>query len=224
MDLFDDGMSPTSVGREDLLAVLDRYGCLDIVPKEFHDLLDGWTFAWESKRSWLGCTAIEQHTVHVRACLVNDPALLRHTLLHEIAHAVTWMEDPNDGPFDSMEHGERWAEWCRDFGVPDDATAPLGIMRRVAQLEVPCPQGQLVMHALPTPFEDDLDTSGEGAGDGPCCGTLAVNDHIINPPEPEEDETASDPHGFADGLYNVDEGEEVLEDDDDFEIPTSWNR
>jgi len=90
---------------------------------EQHGLIrDGWRFAWSRGRRQLGCVQIAEkknrqtgQTVEVKTLRLSRPhaescarALVRDTVLHEIAHALVGIEHGHDAA---------WKAMCRRIGA-----------------------------------------------------------------------------------------------------------
>lgn len=77
--------------------------------------LDGWTFAFDRARTRLGSCRPSQQRITLSGPLVrlNDETVVRDTILHEIAHALT----PGDG------HGARWRAACQRLGATPERVA-----------------------------------------------------------------------------------------------------
>ncbi len=71
--------------------------------------LEGWTFAFDRARKRLGSCQPSVRRITLSSVLtrLNDDEVVRDTILHEIAHALT----PGDG------HGARWRAACRRIGA-----------------------------------------------------------------------------------------------------------
>jgi predicted SprT family Zn-dependent metalloprotease len=80
--------------------------------------LHGWSFAFDRARRRLGSCQPSARRITLSAPLtvLNDEAVIRDTLLHEIAHAMT----PGDG------HGRAWREACRRLGARPERCAADG--------------------------------------------------------------------------------------------------
>lgn len=79
--------------------------------------LSGWSFAFDRARKRLGSCQPHHRRITLSAPLtrLNDPDVVRDTLLHEIAHALT----PGDG------HGAHWRATCLRIGArPERCAAP----------------------------------------------------------------------------------------------------
>jgi len=82
-----------------------------------HGLHD-WTFALDRARRRLGSCHVARRRITLSGPLValNDVDVVRDTVLHEIAHALT----PGDG------HGARWRAACRRLGARPARCAEIG--------------------------------------------------------------------------------------------------
>jgi len=71
--------------------------------------LEGWTFAFDRARKRLGSCQPSARRITLSSVLtrLNDDEVVRDTILHEIAHALT----PGDG------HGTSWRAACRRIGA-----------------------------------------------------------------------------------------------------------
>ncbi|MEJ2288248.1 MAG: SprT-like domain-containing protein [Deinococcales bacterium] len=80
--------------------------------------LTGWSFAFDRARRRLGSCQPARRRITLSAPLtrLNDVEVVRDTVLHEIAHALT----PGDG------HGARWRAACRRLGARPQRLAAAG--------------------------------------------------------------------------------------------------
>jgi len=78
--------------------------------------LEGWTFAFDRARKRLGSCLPSSRRITLSSTLtrLNDEEVVRDTILHEIAHALT----PGDG------HGARWRAACRKIGARPERLVP----------------------------------------------------------------------------------------------------
>ena len=72
--------------------------------------LEGWSFRWNTRKTALGICAFGDRTIQLsrtwtEAC---DEAMVRDTILHEIAHVLA-------GPMEN--HGSVWKSFCRAIGA-----------------------------------------------------------------------------------------------------------
>ena len=74
-----------------------------------HGLTD-WTFEFDRAKRRFGACTYKARTISLSRDLtrLNDPAAVRETLLHEIAHALT----------PGAQHGPAWRAKCRELGIP----------------------------------------------------------------------------------------------------------
>jgi len=80
--------------------------------------LEGWSFSFDRARRRLGSCRPGQRRITLSAPLtrLNDEAVMRDTILHEIAHALA----PGDG------HGRAWRAACRQVGARPERCAGNG--------------------------------------------------------------------------------------------------
>ncbi len=81
--------------------------------------LVGWDFHWDHAVKRMGCCwptrrRISLSRYYAAACLPQDAARLRRTLLHELAHALAWHHERSTG------HGPAWQRWCAELGIPGE--------------------------------------------------------------------------------------------------------
>lgn len=80
--------------------------------------LTDWTFAWDRAMRRLGSCRIKDRCItlsgfFVAAYIERDTELIRHAILHELAHALAWTHGRETG------HGAVWHSWCVALGIPD---------------------------------------------------------------------------------------------------------
>lgn len=80
--------------------------------------LDDWKFEWMSTRSLFGQAAYGPKLIRLSRQLIaaNSMAEAEDVTLHEIAHALAWLETRERG------HGSQWRRWCRIVGARPNAT------------------------------------------------------------------------------------------------------
>ena len=87
---------------------------LALLHMEAHGLTDGlWRFEFENCKSTLGrCHYLkEKITMSKWYAELNKEKEIEDTILHEIAHALAWINDRCRG------HGRTWKEWARKVGA-----------------------------------------------------------------------------------------------------------
>ena len=85
---------------------------LDLIAEH---LDDDWTFQFDNAKQRFGQCRPLQKVISMSAPLtrLNSEEEVRHTILHEIAHAQT--------PLTCKSHGPEWAARCRALGITSDA-------------------------------------------------------------------------------------------------------
>ncbi len=78
-----------------------------------------WTFGWDRAIRRMGCCCPARRQISLSRYfaalyLREDPAELHRTLLHELAHALTWEFHRGRG------HGDLWREYCARLGIPGE--------------------------------------------------------------------------------------------------------
>lgn len=88
--------------------------------------LKGWHFGWDKTVRRLGCCKIQQQRIslscyYAEAYATKDPEQVWRTLLHELAHALTWHYHRTRG------HGTLWKHFCAALGIPGERACVRGI-------------------------------------------------------------------------------------------------
>ena len=80
-----------------------------------HDLPDEWLFRWQNKKGALGTCSYNNKEIRLSKWYVelNDEAEVRDTILHEIAHALSYERHGSKG----IGHGRLWKSICREIGA-----------------------------------------------------------------------------------------------------------
>ena len=78
--------------------------------------LNGWTFGWDRAVRRLGCCHYRDKRItlsrhFVARFLLDDPQLIRRTVLHELAHALAFSKVRETGP------GRYWRYFCTYLGI-----------------------------------------------------------------------------------------------------------
>ena len=78
-----------------------------------------WAFAWDRAIRRLGCCKMSRRLItlsrhFVAAYIEREPELIRRTILHELAHALAWVNGKERG------HGAAWRAWCAALGIPGE--------------------------------------------------------------------------------------------------------
>lgn len=81
--------------------------------------LEGWVVKWDRAARRLGCCKMTRREISlsrhfVQHYLSQDAALIRSTVLHELAHALAWVHHGDKG------HGPAWRYWCAVLGIPEE--------------------------------------------------------------------------------------------------------
>ncbi len=91
-----------------------------------HLHLQGWSFGWDKTTRRLGCCKARQQRIslsryYAEAYATKEPEQLWRTLLHELAHALTWQYHHRLG------HGGIWKRYCAALGIPGERASVRGI-------------------------------------------------------------------------------------------------
>lgn len=80
-----------------------------------YDLLGHWKFRWQNKKVSLGTCSYQKKEIRLSKWYVelNDEAEVRDTILHEIAHALSYERHGSKG----IGHGRLWKSICREIGA-----------------------------------------------------------------------------------------------------------
>lgn len=80
-----------------------------------HCLSREWTFRWQNKKVSLGTCSYQKKEIRLSKWYVelNDEAEVRDTILHEIAHALSYERHGSKG----IGHGRLWRSICREIGA-----------------------------------------------------------------------------------------------------------
>jgi len=80
-----------------------------------HDLPDEWLFRWQNKKGALGTCSFSDKEIRLSKWYVelNDLISVRDTILHEIAHALSYVRHGSKG----IGHGRLWKDICRQIGA-----------------------------------------------------------------------------------------------------------
>ena len=86
-----------------------------------HELPDEWLFRWQNKKSSLGTCSYNRKEIRLSKWYVelNDLASVRDTILHEIAHALSFIRYGSEG----IGHGRLWKKVCREIGAIPKASS-----------------------------------------------------------------------------------------------------
>ncbi|MBR7108638.1 MAG: SprT-like domain-containing protein [Akkermansia sp.] len=81
--------------------------------------LTDWCFGWDRAVRRLGCCHYAKRRItlsrhFVARFLHENPLLICHTLLHEIAHALAYIHCKETG------HGRFWKQFCTQLGIPNE--------------------------------------------------------------------------------------------------------
>ena len=84
-----------------------------------HLHLHNWSFGWDKTVRRLGCCKMQQRRIslsyyYAEAYASKDAGQLWRTLLHELAHALSWVHHRARG------HGEVWKRYCAALGIPGE--------------------------------------------------------------------------------------------------------
>ena len=80
-----------------------------------HDLPDEWLFRWQNKKVSLGTCSYHKKEIRLSKWYVelNDQTEVKDTILHEIAHALSYVRHGRKG----IGHGKLWKDICREIGA-----------------------------------------------------------------------------------------------------------
>lgn len=84
-----------------------------------HNLPDEWLFRWQNKKIALGTCSYNKKEIRLSKWYVelNDLISVRDTILHEIAHALSYVRYGSKG----IGHGRLWKKVCREIGATPKA-------------------------------------------------------------------------------------------------------
>lgn len=94
---------------------------LALLHMEEHGILDKFKFFFEDCKSSLGrCHygRIKKITLSRWYVKLNEESDVEDTILHEIAHALSWIRYGKEG----IGHGKLWKEVCREIGATPERT------------------------------------------------------------------------------------------------------
>lgn len=80
-----------------------------------HGLSRGWTFRWQNKKRSLGTCSYSKREIRLSEWYVrlNDIKDVKDTILHELAHALSYERYGSRG----VGHGRLWKSVCREIGA-----------------------------------------------------------------------------------------------------------
>ena len=80
-----------------------------------HKLPSDWKFRWQNKKISLGTCSYQKKEIRLSKWYaeLNDEAEVRDTILHEIAHALSYIRHGRKG----IGHGRLWKSICREIGA-----------------------------------------------------------------------------------------------------------
>lgn len=86
--------------------------------------LETWKFSFKKSVSWVGLCDTSSYSIHLSSNYVNAFLRcnrhndIRRTLLHEVAHALTYIQNCYEGRF----HGLLWKCYCIKLGIGGEPT------------------------------------------------------------------------------------------------------
>lgn len=94
---------------------LKKASALTHVLMHQHGLSRGWTFRWQNKKRSLGTCSYNRKEIRLSRWYVelNDMGDVKDTILHEIAHALSYERYGSRG----VGHGRLWKSVCREIGA-----------------------------------------------------------------------------------------------------------
>ena len=92
-----------------------------------HDLPDEWLFCWQNKKGALGTCSYNKKEIRLSKWYVelNDLISVRDTILHEIAHALSYVYYGSEG----IGHGKLWKDICREIGATPKACSKENLIK-----------------------------------------------------------------------------------------------
>jgi predicted SprT family Zn-dependent metalloprotease len=80
-----------------------------------HGLLGHWKFRWQNKKVSLGTCSYHKKEIRLSKWYVelNNEAEVKDTILHEIAHALSYVRHGRKG----IGHGKLWKDICGEIGA-----------------------------------------------------------------------------------------------------------
>lgn len=93
----------------------EKASALTSVLMHKHGLLGRWKFRWHNKKRSLGTCSYRKKIIYLAKWYVelNDEAEVKDTILHEIAHALSYEKHGSKG----IGHGKLWKAICREIGA-----------------------------------------------------------------------------------------------------------
>ena len=92
-----------------------------------HDLPDEWLFRWQNKKGALGTCSYNKKEIRLSKWYVelNDLMSVRDTILHEVAHALSYVRYGSKG----IGHGRLWKDICRQIGAVPKACSKENLIK-----------------------------------------------------------------------------------------------
>ena len=106
---------------------LKKASALTHVLMHQHGLSRGWTFRWQNKKRSLGTCSYKKKEIRLSKWYVelNHLISVRDTILHEIAHALSYVRYGSKG----IGHGRLWKDICRQIGAVPKARSKENLIK-----------------------------------------------------------------------------------------------